>query len=270
MFIQEVATQQQHNIGTAFELGFAPEIVFLKNQPPEVQQQYISNLGWDIHSTGIAIKRPEGYPLTFSKWYSEGDYFSPIIAIKDKYMLTEEQGPELEENCITMFHNWSPALDIYFEKMANLITEKEPGYIGLVAMDVILSQNAVYYRNIKFTENYDYFYCMAKLNGVSLEKLSDNLRDGIHTKSEGFAASLRLYAYPYNSTKNKGFDLSDIETHEIDDCMIKCGRGDTIKNTWKDIYKDLSQYTKHGLCYRTDGSDRARRTYNMLKREKYL
>lgn len=264
-----VREQRQHEIALAYDMGLVvPDVKFIGNEDIELDNS------WYMAIPGkLIIKKIPGIDVSLSVWW-DGEKFSfYTVVVSDPYMMNGGQGPALESNIITVFPGKIQCLKSPLSKLAAIIREREPYYKGFVILDVILNDQKAYYKRIHFGTTYDIIYAMGTLVDMNPDDLIAFIeRDGNMKKPEGFSASLRLYAYPYEPDLNFHVVISgpEIKAHRGPECFFLTEKGRTIRETWKKIYKHTYGLQEYGVCYRTDGDNKARKVFNRLKREHYL
>jgi hypothetical protein len=159
-----------------------------------------------------------------------------------------------------------------FEKIGESLVKYEPEWRGLVSVAVtITSDNKPFYKKVTFGVHEDYLFCLGYLYGGSVDDFSKNLIEDTLLAAHKYAVSTRLYAYPYIVNNNKKIvTLRTNNLFEIDEAYVLCHGGDTINQSWKNLYHQIDGINKFGVCYRTDGDKKARRVFNDVKRSRFL
>jgi hypothetical protein len=250
-------TRREYEIATAYDVGLDVPRIKFKNMDVDYPYTIDGNL---------TIEKIDGVDVSFSAFWNNGFSFWTTI-INDKFLLSGKQGPELTANCVTVFPAKSKKMESVFNKLINKFSDEN--YIGFITVDVIIKEPHIYYDRIHFNICADYFMGIVELSDMDAETLITCIESGEHIeKPQGYSCTLRLWDYPYCPERNKFKALKYAEDlKEIDECYIATARGNTIKHTWKNLYKNIADMD---LCYRIDGDYKARWTFNQLKRAKIL
>jgi len=272
MNIEFYNSQVQYNVALAFELGMdVPETLFLGNL--EDKDEIFFSPEWDILSHNFALRHIEGIEITASAFWNGESFSYFTLSSRDNYLLSGAQGIKLSDNILTC---WSGKLNItkkIFKRIEEKLLNEE--FIGFVHFDIVLDEDRAYYQKITFGSTVDFITCLSELH----DKHMDVLTRDEDKRPRGFASSLRLFVYPYDPDTNilyidscvreKRFNQSPIIVQKGDESYILCRKGSTIKDSWREIYKDTKGLALHGICFRTDGGRKARRIFNEIKRRQY-
>lgn len=264
--------KMQYNISFAFDCGMlVPDLVYLGTLEPDQREEIFYSPAWDMVSMEMALAKIEGVPVVASAFWDGEEFSYYTLSSQDRHLLTGGQGEELNANLITLWSGQIDLLNKYFKKIGTTLKEKDPEFIGFVNLDTVLQKNKAYYRRLTFGATNDFIFCMTKLH----DKDREILTDGSDKNPEGYGASVRVHPYPYDQAINH--ELIEALRLDLPGCLEKCEecyvlsrKGDTIKKAWKEVYNNLRGLERFGVCYRTDGGVQARRTFNDLKRRRYV
>jgi hypothetical protein len=271
--IEKVNSSYLHNIAFGFEAGLrVPEIRYIEKTPEDELQGMRSNGNW-TEDSGMMIRKKDGSRIICIDFWDGEKFIYPHIAINDRRLLGGGQGPQLEANSVTLFRNIDRICIDEFRKIAHLIKQREDTYRGYVTLEVTITPTDTWFGSVGFGLVADYIFLLSKLYGIDI---SQDVPDWGIDHAHNFVCSLRLWAYPYSSVNNarvieilpyqNGMDISYGE-----DCYIVMSGGKRIFDCWKRLYDSIPEgITEHGVCYRTDGDDLAKRTYHTLKKEEII
>jgi hypothetical protein len=131
----------------------------------------------------------------------------------------------------------------------------------------------MYFNRIALSLPEDYTRNILNLYQLDIESYFTQLADNTLTGPQGISLSCRLYGYPYN-VENNQYTMDNIPVPEayplqysyaIDHYQERFH----IKDAWKELYRKLSDrtLTHNGICFNLDGGYRARKVYDILKRQ---
>ena len=249
-------------IELAYSLGFlVPSPRLVESLSPEEIDSMMGS--WEFHGE-ILLKKVDGLPINFTAWWNGTEYIIRTACIKDKFSCDRGRGIQLPENLVTMFPTSSNPIGDKFNKIIPLLGE---GYKGFVSMDVKISEEMIYYQDINIGVSHDILACYCKLYGFSIEDLFERIDEGLEfTPVKNYAASARIYSYPYNPDFNKEIIDDTSEFVEGDDCFIFASSDDKIKGVWNKIYSKINTLPDW-VTFRTDGVLKARKVFAEIKRK---
>jgi len=252
--------RREYEIATAYDVGL--DVPRIRYNSAEIDGEF-------IRDGKLLIEKINGIDAGFTAFWNGEEFSFWTVIINDNKLLNGSQGPNIGSNCITVFPGKIKKIQTIFERLIGRFSAEN--YRGFITLDVIIKDGKFYYDRIRFNILPDVLYAVIELSGVDEEELIIGMESGRHfEKPKGFACSLKLWDYPYSITGNKNAVIKYSETHElieIYDSFIATSRGDTIKKTWKNLYKNIADID---ICYRTDGDYKARWTFNQLKRQRIL
>ena len=196
---------------------------------------------------------------------------NPLIAIDDPYLLTGRQGGKLTRNLVTMFAgelNLNPRI---LKELAAYL--KDYQHKGFIEITFCIINNTLYFNSIQLDTPEDYSQNILNLYQTDAETYFTQLADNTLTGPQDISCSCRLYGYPYNPENNQ-FTMDNIPvpgayplqySFAIDHYQERFH----IKDAWRELYRKLSDrtFTHNGICYNIDGGYRARKVYDILKRQ---
>ena len=280
-WIQKVNTDPAHNIATAFDISMnVPEYKFLNKIEEKDRIELIVSNEWEFFSS-LALKKQDGVPVTLHFWWSGEEFLNPLFIIKDKMMLSGTQGEKLQDNLLTMFSvdNVDRIINPELKKLGEMIKKKGEGYRGFVGIDVILQLEKIYYQRIQFNTSTDIYFAMAMMYELEPEELSQKFEDNeVLIPKKDYVSSLRLYNYPYNPNMNLAIVSKAIEIGVLDPSIVNrghestsvCFSGQSVSQSWKNLYRQIEGIEEYGICFRIDGGDRTRKSFSNLKTWGYL
>ena len=204
-------------------------------------------------------------------YYYDGELKHPLIAIDDPYLLTGRQGGRLQRNLVTMFSGELKLSDRTLSELTKYLSDYQ--YKGFIELTFSIINNTMYFNRIALSLPEDYTQNILNLYQLDIETYFTQLADNTLTGPQGISCSCRLYAYPYDIENNQ-LTMDNIPvpgayplqyTYAIDHYQERFH----IKDAWKELYRKLSDkaYTHNGICFNLDGGYRARKVYDILKRQ---
>jgi len=280
-WISNVNLDPAHNVGLAFDIGInVPEYKFMSEVSEEDRLEMMASGEWEF-LTSIALKKQEGVDIMLNFLWDGEQFKMPLIVFRDRMLLTGSQSIRLQENLVTLFSadKVNRIINYELEKLGNIIKVKAPEYKGFVGIDVTLNVDQIYYHRIFFGASMDVVSSIALLHGLEPEEMVDSFKEGKKlNKVRDYISSLRLYDYPYNPLTNiaitdKAIEIGVLEHQNLyrgSDSVSVCFSGQTVSQSWKNLYRKMEGISKFGICYRTDGGDVMRKKYSKLKEWSYL
>ena len=270
-YIDTVNTQINAKLGTAYEIGLVPVDVKPANKTTDEHEWEI----WGRKGEQIAIKRPSGIDVNFHAHWDGKKYSCWLMSIDDEWLLAGRQGRRLVSNCFTMFSERCRVMDEYFDKLIPMLDLHK--YVGFVNLCVSFEKSEPKFRDLYFGITDLIATCVSRLYSAPLATLfvENEGKRPVESLVRGFAGFMRVFAYPYQLKRNRELLDSIEERPELfwdyetpaSGSYVVIGRGDNIAKLWNGLYAQVEGLPKHGVCFRPDGSDKARQTFYSLKQK---
>ena len=280
-WIDRVNNDPAYNIAVAFDTGIkVPEYVFLNSKKQEeIEDMMISNQ-WEFMSD-IAVRKEEGVSVTLNFLWNGNEFLMPLLAFKDNKMLTGSQGIVLQDNLITLFQiaDINRIIAPQLKKLTSIMKNKANDYVGFVQIDVILNFDKVLYHRIQFGTSIDMAYSVASICAVEPEDMIESFKNDIVPEIEkDYVSSLRIFGYPYEPSHNlatieKAFEIGVLDSSDVrygSESGLYAVSGQSVSQSWKNLYRKINHIGEYGLCYRTDGGDVMRKKFSKLKSWSYI
>lgn len=269
-----INTSLKENFSFGWQAGLKmPDFKFYNATPPEEWAGITTNGKWIVED-GIAIRKKEGSSVACIDYWDGEKFCYPHIAINDKGLLNESQGPQLDANSVTLFRNRDRICRDEFRKIAHLIKQREFTYRGFVTLEVTLSPDGVWYNGIQFGLVEDYLFLLSKLYGIDL--IDVDTPDWNAPTEYNFVCSLRMWTYEHDrkfqviAIRTPDF-IDGMNIESIENFIIVTSGGKRIYDCWKKLYESIPENLPSiGVCCRTDGDDFPKRIYHTLKQEKII
>lgn len=256
-----------YNMALAFDMKLTvPDIRHLDSMPEEQYFEIAFDPDWEVRLP-VAIKRISGHRVNAHAFW-DGQFSLFTVSFWSHHMLTGDQGPRVEPDIITMFPGSLKCLDKSWARLAERLANAD--YRGWVTIELTISPDREYYHDIIFGATKGWLATFEALMGTDFDTALAQ-KDAAPNR---FASSLQLRGFPYpgdnmeevaEAVFRNEVDVANLGTH-----FLVCRAGDTIKSTWKAIYRDVTGLDALGVCFRTDGGEAAKRAYNELKRRRFL
>lgn len=234
------------NITLAFNIGLkVPEVQIFPTR--EDMKEFLSEQKkpWIIFpNSNLVMEKLEGVEFSIQADVFDGQISNGNAAIEDIHLLTGGMGPKVDSSLITVFDldidNHPIGKKIY--ELREHVEEYVVDNYGSITIHLTSTDQGTFYKQIDFYPN------------AVRNKCKELLRED---EEAIYSCGILLY-------KMQGLQIVP------DDTMTHFATGKRIKDTWKTLYETISEYNGPDWCYRTDGSDIARRGFNLLKRRKAL
>lgn len=278
-WIESVNSDPHINLVTAMDAGLTPPRVRILKSNSEIEE-VMRDPAWGIVS-GMAVEKIVGPEVTYHALYRRGEFSCRTISINDTELLTDGHGPDIGDNATTIFTGMSkprPGEDVgpiepCLDRLAELAIRHEGEYEGFISVRVTYQDGIPYYQGLEYGASMKLIDGIITLYDADISTFfNDESRELRLSMIEGYAATLRLYAYPYDIERNKKVceGIPGLIWDESCGSWIALGRGRTIKDTWREMYAGLKPYVSRGVCYRTDGEIKPRRVYSEIMRRQLV
>ena len=204
-------------------------------------------------------------------YYFDGQNLTyPLLSIDDPYICTGRQGLRLDNNLVTKFPGELKLDKKTIPELENYL--RDTGHKGYIALTFSLINGILYYNRIALTLPDDYAQNMLNLYQTDKDTFLEMLFDKDLPQAEGISCSCRLYSYPYNQENNtKALHITPVPgAYPLQYCYAISHYQEYfhIKDAWKALYQQLSDrtYTHNRICFNLDGGYRARKVFDILKR----
>lgn len=212
--------------------------------------------------------------ITQVYWFDGENLENPLLAVDDPYICTGRQGLKLENNLVTMFPGELKLGKKTMEELKNYLTDTN--YRGYITLTFSIFDNTLYYNRIQLSLPDDFTQNILNLYQVSADDFLEQLYDRTLNRPTGISCSCRLYSYPYNQESNtNAIQVTPIPgAYPLQYCHAISHYQERfhIKDAWKALYQQLSDrtYTHNRICFNLDGGYRARKVYDILKRNNLI
>ena len=234
------------NITLAFKIGMkVPDVQVF---PTEFEMRSFleeQQSPWHVfRDSNLVMKKLDGVEFSIQADVYGDQVANGNAAIEDIHLLTGGMGPKVDSSLITVFdldiENHEIGKKIY--SLVESVTPYMIGEYGSITLRLISTEDGVFYKHIDF-------YPDAVRN-----KCKEVLRED---EEAIYSCGILMY-------RMSGLQIVP------DDTMTYYSTGKKIKDVWKDLYNNISKDNGPEWCYRTDGSEIARRGFNLLKRRRVL
>jgi hypothetical protein len=254
MIPEEINNSYRQNIALAFRIGMnVPRIIYFEKAPVEEMQEIEENSRYWRLKPNFAIEKKKGMRVTYTCYYNGSDITFTTSSIHRRNILAGGLGEELAENLVTVFHNHKCIIADKFDA----IIEVFPDYRGIIQIETLIDNSGeVWYEDIRFGSNLEYFICLARLHCEDAEMF--NIEDA--TFVEGFATGCSVYRFP-----NVG--VTDLEKDFIYPGSITgfaVNSDSKVRESWKGLYAKLKEIDD--ICYRNDGGRKEEKQWHTMKK----
>lgn len=276
-WVERVNAEAHYNSVTAMDAGLQLPRIKILNSNDEIDAA-LKDPSCYVES-GMAIEKIHGPEVTFHAFYQDHEFSCRTISINDTNLLAGGQGPDIGDNVTTIFCGRSKQIidgidqepiEKAMEKLIDLAIKQEGEYSGFVNITVTYRDGIPYYKNVLYGYTLKYMAGLLSLyeGDISTFFMDPACREVRLSSVKGFGVTLRLWAYPYDEEHNRSIGEGIPGLEWDGESWIAVGRGDTIKDTWRDLYSTLAPLVNRGVCFRTDGEIKARRVFNeIMKRQ---
>jgi hypothetical protein len=227
--------------------------------------------GWEQRQD-VLIYAPDINVMQY--YYFDGEQLlHPLIGIDDQYLFAGKQGGKLDGNLFTLFpgelkiHNHTPLLAEYLKSI---------DHKGFLSITFSIFKDGLYYNDITLGIMDDFLQNALNLYNQSFDWFMTDLANNTLPQPKGISVSARLYGntYYHDNNFNLLYDFTVPGAYEITDCFAISYWQEKfhIKDAWAGLYRQISDpvYAHNGICYNTDGGYKARKVYDLLKKQKLI
>jgi len=227
--------------------------------------------GWELREDVIINASDNN--VTQIYYFNGQSLQHPLIAIDDPYLFASKQGGKIDCNLVTMFPG-ELKISKYLPELTNYLISID--YKGYVSLTFSIFNNKLFYNSIKLELAEDYIQNILNLYNLSLDWYIADIENDTLPEPTGISASTRLYGYPYYTDNNLALidNIPVPGAYELTDSYAISYYQEKfhIKDVWHNLYKQLNDpvYAHNGICYNTDGGYKARKVYDLLKKNRLI
>lgn len=222
-----------------------------------------------------AFQKTLGTQVGFAAYYNGDRFVNYIGIIRDSFMFSGSQGVELDDNIIMIYGIDYRIVSLYFKRMDKFLKEIKSSFIGFVQLNVFVDHNKKFW--------YDSITIGAQPELVEAFKLL--VGHGDYTSfdeplffNNRYACSAKVvpFGWPYSPIKHISEDAEIIlDTWGLipdDDvnCFFCLGKGERIKDAWKELYHNCAGVERFNYIYRIDGYDICKQRFHEVKQNELV
>lgn len=260
---QAVNVDVQQNILAGIKAGLLiPGIKYRNKLTEQEDYELYHSRDW-VASGPVFIENVEGPRITLNGlWTGDRIIFSTMV-MNFRGLLNNDQGVLLDSNVVTIFEDRARLGVKILKKLAEYVNEHE-AYVGWLSVDVVISENNIYYNLVRVGIPVDFCVGLEQLYGVPYEHF------GTHQEvpaQDNFASVLKLYTYPYSMGKDADGLVTGLPAIWTGTSWVVTDRSNKVNRAWSNLYAQIpDHYSRFGLCYRTDGLTVSKKCFEELQK----
>ena len=192
-WIDKVNFEDHYNVAVAVEAGMdVPDVRFLRTMSQEEQDKVMSDPAWDAMSGGMLIEHIDGPECTFHAFHSDDGLSCRVVSVTDPELMAGGQGPDIEDNCTTVFCGRNKNIDLVIDKLLAMALKHDEKYTGFISVSVVFKDNIPRYRKITFGATFKFLLGVLALYDADMKTFfTPELRGERMKVVKGYGATIR-------------------------------------------------------------------------------